>query len=618
MALSIVDPATEVRPRDLAQESSFARAIEFLAAALMVAAFWSIQALIGGTRLLFALPAYGLLAVAGVICIGLLRRAKPSPDLICLAASALFFGYILVRAFSSPSPDLARLDAAMVLAGLTVYLFTSCVLTSANGRMAVLICLLIAGLAHVAVGVIQFRFGNNFMPIPFLQRFDYDRRASGFYVCPNHLAGLLEVIGIFGLSIACWSRWPVWSKLLIGYATLVCYAGIVLTASRGGFISVVASLLVFALLSVLILRAAGARPLRRIAGAGFLVVLLALMALFWTFQKSDFLADRARSVGVQKQFRVAVWRAAIAQWKLSPLIGTGSGTYLFYGRKFRSDAVQADPVYAHNDYLQLLAEYGAVGLIAFLLFFLAHCRRGWIDARQLGPKRVAQTRSLTSNALALNTGALGAVAAIALHSVVDFNLHIPANVLVLAFVFGTLANSGTERENDASGAFPGLMVGRCFLFGIAAILGLAVWRFAPGEYYAERARMAVRDRRPLAAIGFARKGLAFEHQNPLLFSYLGRGQSLAAASWSDPKAKASFYQAALQSFESAQRLAPLDKTYPLELAFACDALGRFAEAEWRFQEAMALDPKATATREYYAAHLKLWRSGGKPLPPDKP
>ena len=247
--------------------------------------------------------------------------------------------------------------------------------------------------------------------------------------------------------------------------------------------------------------------------------------------------------------------------------------------------------------------YGAVGLIAFLLFFLTHCRRGWIDARQLGPKRVAQTRSLTSNALALNTGALGAVAAIALHSVVDFNLHIPANVLVLAFVFGTLANSGTERENDASGAFPGLMVGRCFLFGIAAILGLAVWRFAPGEYYAERARMAVRDRQPLAAIGFARKGLAFEHQNPLLFSYLGRGQSLAAASWSDPKAKASFYLAALQSFESAQRLAPLDKTYLLELAFTCDALGRFAEAEWRFQEAMALDPKGNCDAGNITRHI---------------
>src|SRR5204862_6208669 len=127
-------------------------------------------------------------------------------------------------------------------------------LMSVQGRMAFWAGLLVTCLSHVAVVAIQVLFVNNFMPIPFLQRFDYGARASGFYVCPNHLAGLLEVVGILGLSITCWSRWPVWSKLLVGYATLVCYAGIVLTGSRGGLISVVASLLVFALLSVLILR----------------------------------------------------------------------------------------------------------------------------------------------------------------------------------------------------------------------------------------------------------------------------------------------------------------------------------------------------------------------------
>lgn len=163
------------------------------------------------------------------------------------------------------------------------------------------------------------------------------------------------------------------------------------------------------------------------------------------------------------------------------------------------------------------------------------------------------------------------------------------------------------------------MAGRWFLFAISVILGLTVWRFAPSEYYSERARMALRDRRPIAAIGLASKGLEFNRQNPLLFSYLGRGQSLAADSWSDPKAKASFYDAALKSFESAHRLAPLDKTYLLELAFVCDALGRFNEAEWRFQEATALDPKATATREYHAAHLKLWQSSASSQPlPDQP
>src|SRR5439155_1500716 len=97
---------------------------------------------------------------------------------------------------------------------------------------------------------IQFRDGNNFMLIPFLQRFDYGRRASGFYVCPNHLAGALEVLGIFGVSLVCWSRFPTWSKLIIAYVTAVSYAGVLLTGSRGGYASTIASLIVFAGLSL--------------------------------------------------------------------------------------------------------------------------------------------------------------------------------------------------------------------------------------------------------------------------------------------------------------------------------------------------------------------------------
>ena len=102
------------------------------------------------------------------------------------------------------------------------------------------------------------------MLIPFLQRADYGHRASGFYVCPNHLAGVLEVLGIIGLSITCWSRWPVWSKLLIGYLVCVCYAGVALTGSRGGYLSVAASLIVFAILSLTALSAGGRNLLSEI------------------------------------------------------------------------------------------------------------------------------------------------------------------------------------------------------------------------------------------------------------------------------------------------------------------------------------------------------------------
>ena len=53
-----------------------------------------------------------------------------------------------------------------------------------------------------------------------------------------------------------------------------------------------------------------------------------------------------------------LWKAAIDQAKMNPVVGTGAGTYQYLARLFRPPFTQSDPVYAHNDYLQLLAEYG--------------------------------------------------------------------------------------------------------------------------------------------------------------------------------------------------------------------------------------------------------------------
>src|SRR4029077_7340517 len=135
--------------------------------------------------------------------------------------------------------------------------------------------------------------------------------------------------------------------------------------------------------------------------------------------------------------------------KLEPIVGTGSGTYLFYGRQFRSTRTVSDPVVVHNDYLHLLAEYGILGAAGFLFFFGVHLVKGWRNYQRLGPKRIAVSTRVMSNSLALQIGALAAVGAYIVHSALDFNLHIPANALLLAFVFGLLANPGVLHENQA-------------------------------------------------------------------------------------------------------------------------------------------------------------------------
>lgn len=585
------------------------RPAEIFSTLLLAATLALIQILIGGTRLLFSLPAYGLLAVIGLLTIFSLRRAKPDPNQICLASSALFFGYVLARALLSPVDYIAREDIYSVLGGLLVYLFVACIFTDAKQRMMLISFLLTLALVHVFIGALQFRDGNNFMPIGFLQRYDYGRRASGFYVCPNHLAGLLEVLGIFGLSMVCWSRWPTWAKLLIAYAAGICYLGVALTASRGGYLSSITSLLTFTVLSLMILRHASTRLFWRIGGMALVAVVLIGATTVFLIQKSDFLIGRAQNIFDKTNMRIDLWHAAVQQWKLQPLVGTGSGTYLYYGRMFRTERMQLDPVHVHNDYLHLLAEYGAVGVIFFLIFFAAHLRNGWKDFQRLGPKRVAVSHRLFSNGLALNLGAIAAVSAYVVHSTVDFNLHIPANVLLLAFVFGILANAGTRREGEPSAPAPSIFAWRLVLPVLGALVAIQCVRLLPGEYFAERARTAQRDNHPGAALLFAQRGLAGERNNPTLYQYLGNARSQQGDLTQDPDARASFYDAAISAFEKARALAPQDKTFVVMLAFTYDAAGRFAEGEWMFYEAMRLDPRSTYLKEVYKFHLARWRAG---------
>ncbi len=102
-------------------------------------------------------------------------------------------------------------------------------------------------------------------------------------------------------------------------------------------------------------------------------------------------------------------------------------------KKFENAAPTVD--YAHNDYLQYLAELGLIGF-ALALGVMGRCLY-WMG-RGLDRSRLV-------------AGACGAVAAMGMHSMVDFNLYIPANALVLAWILGmATAPALTEGQRATS------------------------------------------------------------------------------------------------------------------------------------------------------------------------
>jgi O-antigen ligase len=87
--------------------------------------------------------------------------------------------------------------------------------------------------------------------------------------------------------------------------------------------------------------------------------------------------------------------------------------------------------YAHNDYLQVMAELGLLGFIAGLALLL---RVLWTVLRAALEERALDVRY---RAIAC----AGAFTAILLHSFVDFNLYMPANAMLLAWIAGIQASS---------------------------------------------------------------------------------------------------------------------------------------------------------------------------------
>ncbi len=134
--------------------------------------------------------------------------------------------------------------------------------------------------------------------------------------------------------------------------------------------------------------------------------------------------------------RLEIWRATGSLISAHPVTGSGIGTYGTAILPHWSSTEYSTLLYAHNDYLQVLADAGVVGaLLAILL---------------VGVVGVALARSIHITDPGLRGVALGAgVGCIGLlmHSVVDFNLQIPANAIAFLFASVVLVRaSSTAAE----------------------------------------------------------------------------------------------------------------------------------------------------------------------------
>ena len=582
--------------------------MRYAALSLFILALVVMQILIGGAGLVYGLPADVLLGLGGLALIFVRRdKSANSMSLWVGVVTLLMAGFVIARTLFSPVEYLARWDLFLVLGALLAYFMTSRWFVRSGDRLIIIGVLAVLGLVHVGIGAIQFKQDDDFMFIPWMIRSDWDWRASGFYIYPNHLAGLLEMLCFMTLSIACWGRVQNWVRILGGYCALMCVAGIALTGSRGGYLSTLFGLVLFCGISLWAIRKV--RPDRQwpmTLAALFGVALLVGGALFF-MAKSASITTRVETVYDPTNMRLFMWQSALQQFQLSPLIGTGSGTFLYYAREFRSPEVQADPIFVHNDYLHLLAEYGVIGAILGAAFLMIHLFAGFRGLRKIVNYKLKPEWRSSSNELALTAGAICGVAALLVHSVVDFNFHLPANAVLGAILFAIMGTPSADLK--PVGEKP--RAGGGWLAWVAPAVAVALLALAvpllPGEYYAELSRRALRDQKYEESRALAERAVGYEKKNPNLFFYLAQARHFLTQDEKNPVTRAALFEQAVEAYEEGLKLFPKDTRLLLKLGQTLDVAGRFEDADAVYQRAIAGDPNFGNVYAYYGLHFQLMR-----------
>ena len=589
------------------------------------------QVCLGGTRPALAYPGYLLIACGGLFSVVVLGTKRYLPGWGTLLSTCLFFGYLLIRGLFSPLAFLASANALLILAALTIYTLSAAIFTSVQSRLLLIIGFLCLEAGHLWLGLTQFASGNKWLAFDYLRPASYGPRASGFYTCPDHLAGFLEMLALMLLAIGFFARVKAWVRILFFYFACAGCAGVLITGSRGGYLSTGAGLIV--------LSAYGAYHLIRVqrvqaplvllgAACGGVVVVLGLFFV----THSDLVSGRFGSIAEQ-DLRPHLWQASVRAFALDPVAGTGAGTYLIYGREFRDASVQTDPVYAHNDYLQLLAEYGVIAGLLFLGFLIAHFSAGWKFVRWRLATLQQKQKSLSSS-LALVTGAAAGIAALAVHSVFDFNLQIPGNTLFAAFLFGILANPGIPRLRPAikpldsarspespgdswrksegyvgqawSGNGPGsltwLWKGIPVILSIV-LIGSILPRWA-GESEAEAAQRAFLNDSYALTIYHAKRAAEDGNEEPDLFYYLGESRRLLANQFAGAT-RLNFLNSAVEAFDQGLKQFPMDERSLVKCGLTQAELGDFKKADTYFNQAFKWDPNLGQIYAFYGARLQL-------------
>lgn len=299
----------------------------------------------------------------------------------------------------------------------------------------------------------------------FVKKVAYLEFATGTFVNRNHLAGYLEMtlaigIGLMMATSSAGEKEKSWrqrlrsvinlllsQKMVLRLMLAMMVIALVLTRSRMGNTAFFSSMLVAGFISLMVFRAQSGsvrKMFSRRETRATVILLSSLMVIdlfivgAW-FGVEKVMARIEQSSTIHDAERIEVSLNTINMIRDFPLVGSGGGSFHMAYPRYRSDAIASSYDHAHEDYLEIAADTGAVGLGLLGLMVLLSF---WAALTALRRRHDPLMRGMAF-------ASVMAIIALLIHSTVDFNLQIPANAatFMVVLALGWIALSLDKRQH---------------------------------------------------------------------------------------------------------------------------------------------------------------------------
>jgi O-antigen ligase len=226
-------------------------------------------------------------------------------------------------------------------------------------------------------------------------------RLKGAGLNANQLGGYLVAAAIFAATVAAYRRWPIGTRGLALVIAAVAGVSVLMTGSRGALVSLAVAF--------------GVAPLvlgkgRRL-GALALVLAAVLGSIWWyvALAPASVVERVTHPAEGGGSGREDLWRVGWRMVEAQPVHGVGAGNFpessvhylLRPGRTDRDEIIVDDKKVAHNIYLTVLSELGAVGFALFVAI-LGICVRCALKAARDFARQGSELMELIARALVIS------------------------------------------------------------------------------------------------------------------------------------------------------------------------------------------------------------------------